>query len=333
LSPPLEILVDPVQAARREDEAMGLASQLVGSKGVPAFNAELRERNAVKFEGALSPQEAAGLFNVNRLQEIIAGPGAPAANTDIYRIQNLMRLSDIIRGSGRTAIDVAGELLKIGCTLRFRDIDQFDGKLADFARDVAQTYAADTQVNVYFTPPAQDGLPPHFDNQDSFIIQVAGAKEWLIFNDYTDKQVLPGPDVDWDANRFRPVGTATQLKLRAGDVLYIPRGVMHSARCTNEESMHLTITLSPLTMLNVLEKELRRLADQDVELRRRAAWSIAGGPDETKALRDELRRLAAGLADRLDPAPAIAEKREALQTGSAQHANVFDAAVAALKPR
>src|SRR5262245_5472083 len=277
---------------------MGLASQLVGSKGVPAFNAELRERNAVKFEGALTLQEAAGLFNVGRLQEIIAGPGAPAANTDIYRIQNLMRLSDIIRGSGRSAVEVAGELLKIGCTLRFRDIDQFDSKLAEFAREVAEVYAADAQVNVYFTPPAQDGLPPHFDNQDAFIIQVAGAKEWLIYKDYTDQQLLPGPDVDWDANRFRPMGTAAPLRLHAGDVLYIPRGVMHSARCTNEESMHLTVTLSPLTMLNVLEKELRRLAAQDIELRRRAAWSSTGGPEETKALRDDLRRLAASLADR-----------------------------------
>jgi hypothetical protein len=316
-----------------EQTMQRLASRLVGSKGVPAFNAEFRERKAVEFEAALTPQEAAGLFDARRLQDVIAGPGAPAANTDIYRIQNMMRLSDIIRGSGRPALDVAGELLKIGCTLRFRDIDQFDRKLADFAREVAETYAAEAQVNVYFTPPAQDGLPPHFDNQDSFIIQVAGAKEWLIFNDYTDKQVLPGPDVDWDANRFRPVGTAAQLKLRAGDVLYIPRGVMHSARCMNEESMHLTVTLSPLTMLDVLEKELRRIAEQDVELRRRAAWSLAGGAEEVTALRDELRRLAAGLAERIDPALAIAEKREMLQAKGADSANVFDAAVAALKPR
>jgi Cupin superfamily protein len=309
------------------------ASRLVGSKGVPAFNAEFRERNAVKFEAALTAQEARSLFDVRRLQDVIAGPGAPAANTDIYRIQNLMRLSDIIRGSGRSALEVTGELLKIGCTLRFRDIDQFDRKLAGFAREVAETYAAETQVNVYFTPPAQDGLPPHFDNQDSFIVQVAGAKEWLIYKEYTDQQVLPGPDVDWDANRFRPVGTATPLRLRAGDVLYIPRGVMHSARCTNEESMHLTVTLSPLTMLNVLEKELRRLAAQDVELRRRAAWSLTGSPEETEALRNELRRLAAGLAERIDPTAAIAEKRGLLQAKSAAGANVFDAAVAALKPR
>jgi hypothetical protein len=97
--------------------------------------------------------------------------------------------------------------------------------------------------------------------------------------------------------------------------------------------MHLTATLSPLTMLNVLEKELRRLAAQDVELRRRAPWSMAGGPEEATALRDELRRLAAGLADRIDPAAAIAEKREVLQAKPSAGANVFDAAVAALKPR
>ena len=125
-----------------------------------------------------------------------------------------MRLSDIIKGSGRTAVDIASELLKIGCTLRFRDVDQFDRRLAEFARAVAETYAAETQINVYFTPPRQDGFPPHFDNSDSFIVQVAGAKDWLIHHDYTDKQVLPGANVDWDAARFRPVGDDQQPEWR-----------------------------------------------------------------------------------------------------------------------
>ena len=309
-----------------------LASQLVGKHSVSAFNADIRERRAAKFEAALTAEEAAGLFDLARLQEIISGPGAPAAQTDVYRIQNLMRLSDIIKGSGRTAVDIASELLKIGCTLRFRDVDQFDRRLAEFARAVAETYAAETQINVYFTPPRQDGFPPHFDNSDSFIVQVAGAKDWLIHHDYTDKQVLPGANVDWDAARFRPVGSATPHVLRAGDVLYIPRGVMHSARCRDEESMHLTVTLAPLTVLGVLELELRRLAAQDETLRRRAAWSTSGGADEAEALRVDLQRLVHAFADKIDPSAAIAEKR-ALLSNAAAPPNLFSQAVASLKGR
>jgi hypothetical protein len=308
-----------------------LASRLIGKQSVAAFNADIRERRAMKFDTALTSAEAHSLFDIGRLQAMISGPGSPAVQTDIYRIQNLMRLSDIIKGSGRTAVDVAGDLLKIGCTLRFRDADQFDARLAGFAKSVAETYAAEVQVNVYLTPPRQDGFPPHFDNSDSFIVQVAGAKDWLIHPDYTDRQVLPGPDVDWDPGRFRPLGATQAHTMRVGDVLYIPRGVMHSARCTDEESMHLTVTLTPLTMLGVLEKELRRLALQDEALRRRAAWSVAGGAEETESLRRELQRLLGAIAEKVDPSAVIGEKRASL-AGAAEPPNTFAKAVASLRP-
>ncbi|MEP7209253.1 MAG: cupin domain-containing protein, partial [Alphaproteobacteria bacterium] len=285
-----------------------------------------------KFEAALTAEEASGLFDITRLQEIISGPGKPATQTDIYRIQNIFVLSDVMRGSGRTAADLAEESLKIGCTLRFRDADQFDRRLAEFAREVAGNYAAEAQVNVYFTPPRQEGFPPHFDNSDSFIVQVAGAKDWLIHPDYTDRQTLPGPDVDWDPGRFRPVGSAEAHVMRVGDVLYIPRGVMHSARCRDEESMHLTVTLTSLTMLSLLERELRRLAAGDEALRRRAAWSVAGGADEGEAIRRELQRLLGVLADKADPSVAIEEKRAVLAK-AAEPLDLFAKTVASLKPR
>jgi len=308
-----------------------LASRLVGQQGIAAFNAETRERRSAKFDGALTVEEAASLFDLARLQHVIAGPGAPATNTDIYRIENLMRLSDIIRGSGRTAVAVAGDLLKIGCTLRFRDVDQFDSLLAGFAAEVAETYAAETQVNVYLTPARQNGFPPHFDNSDSFIVQVAGSKDWLIHPAYTDMQVLPVSDADWDPLRYRPVGPAEAHVLRVGDVLYLPRGVMHSASCRDEESMHLTVSLRPMTMLGLLERELRRLALEDVALRRRAAWSMEGGAEEAKALRRELRRLLGGLVDKVDPAAAIEEQRKLLARTRAEQSDLFRKAVASLR--
>ncbi|MBI1361841.1 MAG: hypothetical protein GC155_16315 [Alphaproteobacteria bacterium] len=310
-----------------------LASRLVGPQDVSAFNAGPRERQTVKFEGALTAEEAAGLFDFNRLQQAISGPGAPAAQTDVYRVENLMRLSDIIKKSGTSALTAIQDLVRIGCTIRFRDVDQYDRDLAGFARSVAETYAADAQVNVYFTPPGQNGFPPHFDNSDAFIIQVAGSKNWLIHSDYTESQELPGPDVDWDPVRFRPVGPATPLILHAGDVLYIPRGVMHSARCTDEASMHLTVSLTPLTMLGVLEMELRRLAAEDVALRRRVPWSVAGGAEEAAAAKRQLRKLLGRLGEKVNPSAAFEEKRANLAKAAASQSNVFEEAVATMKAR
>ena len=188
-----------------------LASRLVGPQDVSAFNAGARERQTVKFEGALTADEAASQFDLTRLQQAISGPGGAPAKTDAYRAENMIRLSDVIKESGSPPVDAARNLLKIGCTLRFRDVDQYDRGLADFARSVAETYAADAQVSVYLTPPGQEGFLPHFDTSDAFIVQVAGSKSWLIHPDYTDRLELPGRDVDWDPLRFRPVGPAKAL--------------------------------------------------------------------------------------------------------------------------
>jgi lysine-specific demethylase/histidyl-hydroxylase NO66 len=66
------------------------------------------------------------------------------------------------------------------------------------------------QINAYLTPPAQAGFPPHFDNTDLFILQVAGSKEWCVHSDYTNRVALPDPDTPWDPDRFRPTGPEDQ---------------------------------------------------------------------------------------------------------------------------
>ena len=119
--------------------------------------------------------------------------------------------------------------------------------------------------------------------------------------------------------------------MRSGDVLYIPRGVMHSAQCTDEESMHLTVSLSPMTMLDVLEKELRRLAAEDVALRRRADWSVAGGAEEIAAAKRDLRKLLGRLSDTVNPSAAIEEKRARLASAGAEGAGLFQEAIASLR--
>jgi hypothetical protein len=86
-----------------------------------------------------------------------------------------------------------------------------------------------------------------------------------------------------------------------------------------------------MTMLGVLERELRRLALEDVALRRRAAWSMEGGPEEARGLRRELRRLLGGIVDKVDPAAAIEEQRKLLARARVEQGDLFREAVASLR--
>ncbi len=289
-----------------------IAAKLAGPGGVAAFDAEIREAESAVFPDALSPEDAQSLFDLVRLEAALCGPGAAVAQADIFSGGHLVRLSDIHHRSGRSPAAVAAEHLAKGATLRFRDIERFDPGLAGLAGAVAETFAAPVQINVYLTPPHQEGFPPHFDNTDVFIVQVAGSKQWTLHTDYTNKAPLPDPDIPWDPERYKPIGPGETHTLQVGDVLYVPRGGMHSARCTDTESMHLTFSLAPLSMAALLEREIRRLAAGEAALRCRVPWSTGGGPEEAETVRQALRQWLDVLAERIDPAGMIAEERERL---------------------
>jgi hypothetical protein len=97
-------------------------------------------------------------------------------------------------------------------------------------------------VSLYYTPPTCNStVPPHIDVMDVFAIQVVGRKRWSVAAPHT-KYVLPSRAVQLPLSRehFASTRGATRRaevegpKMRAtidllpGDVLYVPRGVIHN---------------------------------------------------------------------------------------------------------
>ena len=87
-------------------DARLLAQRLVGGMGVAAFDEEIRERRAMRFEAAL-------------------------------------------------------------------DADACDRPLSQFVAEALRQFAAQSQVNVYLTPPRKSGCPPHFDTTDVVVVSPA----------------------------------------------------------------------------------------------------------------------------------------------------------------
>ena len=271
-----------------------LAQKLAGPDGVAAFDAHIREIRAKKFEAAFCEAEAASLFDIARLERGIAESAIPVEQIDIFSRGHIVRLADLLHKTARTGLDVAAEELGAGATLRVRDLQRADADLMALIHAIQETFAAPAQINLYLTPPEQEGFPPHFDITDVFIVQIAGSKSWRIHPEYADQKRLPTADTAWEPQRYRPIGPVEELTLRTGDVLYIPRGEMHSAASVGEESMHLTISLAPVTYADVLAAALARLAKEDVAFRRRVPLRNGDAALETE-IRALIDRLHAGL--------------------------------------
>jgi hypothetical protein len=311
-------------------DAPALSRSLTGRMGIRAFDEEVRERRAARFAAAIDPERLGELFSLARLESLLASDAIPIGYVDLYDDGQLRKLADVQRKSGRSGLAVAADSFRRGSTVRVRDVDAFDPRLNRFAGEVRRLFAARAQVNVYLTPPARDGFPPHFDITDVFVVQCLGRKEWSLFADYTDRRDLPLADTDWDPGRFRPTTAPETMTLHPGDVLYLPRGTMHQASCIDRESMHLTISIEPLTYAELLARVLAQVAARNIELRRRVPWSVDGAGDPPDDVAARVRACLATAADGMDVAALLAAERQALGATPVGGESPFQSAIAGL---
>jgi bifunctional lysine-specific demethylase and histidyl-hydroxylase MINA len=97
--------------------------------------------------------------------------------------------------------------------------------------------------------------PVHDDDHDILVVQLRGSKRWHVA---TAPSELPNT---W--NRRAPVlGPHQSFDVHPGDMIYLPRGTWHTVDST-ENSLHLSIGFTPLTLREGLIAALDHLADLD----------------------------------------------------------------------
>ncbi|WP_405009233.1 JmjC domain-containing protein [Kitasatospora sp. NBC_01539] len=136
--------------------------------------------------------------------------------------------------------------------------------LRDAVRRLAAELGHPVTANVYLTPPQSTGYGPHWDTHHVFLAQAEGAKTWRLH-----PPIVTDP---LSRHRWTAVGFTTEqldrvhdraesVVLRAGQVLFIPRGWVHFGHTTAEHSLHVTFGVQLLTRHWLLQQ----LLDQAVE--------------------------------------------------------------------
>ncbi|WP_323096441.1 cupin domain-containing protein [Intrasporangium sp. YIM S08009] len=148
-----------------------------------------------------------------------------------------------------------------GATIVLQGLHRTWGPIIDFAQQLADELGHPVQANAYVTPRQSRGFDDHYDVHDVFVVQTSGEKQWRL-----RPPVRPAPlrDDPWtdhrsdveEAARHDPVHEFT---LRPGDVLYLPRGWIHSATALGGVSTHVTIGVHVWTRRHLAD-ELATLA-------------------------------------------------------------------------
>jgi ribosomal protein L16 Arg81 hydroxylase len=136
-----------------------------------------------------------------------------------------------------------------GYTVVLNGVERYVRAIASLSHAIEVDLNFPTRVNAYLTPPESTGFAPHYDPHDVLVLQIAGSKTWQVSG---DDVVAPR-----EMQRGMGVGTPelsslTDVCLEPGDVLYLPRGQVHSAQTQSEPSLHLTVGLHAPTVLTLL---------------------------------------------------------------------------------
>lgn len=138
------------------------------------------------------------------------------------------------------ALDVAAvyQLFAEGSTIVFAFLDNVLPPLTSLCRGLEKRLNFPLQANAYLTPPRAQGARYHYDTHDVFVLQITGSKHWSMYGTPLE---LPLNNQDFDSKIHERGGPLMEFELKAGDVAYIPRGVVHDARSSENTSLHLTV--------------------------------------------------------------------------------------------
>ena len=180
----------------------------------------------------------------------------------------------------------AHKLFDEGATIVFGQLQQQLATLGELCASIGAVLGSRLQTNIYLTPPDAQGFKPHWDTHDVFVLQIAGGKHWTV---YDTKVTLPLRGQGFDPERHPPGPVTDEFQLDPGSVVYIPRGVMHSARSSCEPSLHITLGVMAFTWTDFLLESVAATALQEESLRRSLPLCLDGDGSSGEA-RERLAR-------------------------------------------
>jgi 50S ribosomal protein L16 3-hydroxylase len=134
------------------------------------------------------------------------------------------------------------DLLTSGVGLVIRRAEKLDAGVAGLAASVTQHIPGEVHVQLIVTPAGTYGFGWHYDDEDVFIVQTEGSKDYF-FRDNTVERERPSDKADFTrfGDEVSPIGTA---RLLPGDWLYIPARWWHAAKCI-EDSLSISLGIFP----------------------------------------------------------------------------------------
>lgn len=188
---------------------------------------------------------------------LVASPEGAEKQTDRYRPQDL-------------SVESAYAAFGKGHSLVLNHLEDWPS-LQRLVKALSKVFHSDIGVNAYLTPKGSRTFPIHTDEHDVLVLHLEGEKVWrlhefsLLQLGLSQKKNFKFTE-EW-YNRTKTPELA-EVRLKPGDVLFIPRGMPHYAVAQESTCLHLTISIVPLYWMDFLKFAAEYAAIRSQTIRR-----------------------------------------------------------------
>ena len=280
----LRAVSDPA-SPRWEEDALGF---LIAPMTREAFLDGCYEREAlINIRG--EPDRYAELLTLDTLDHFIASADLREGMIDLANHKNRISRDSYVDDRGRISAVAIAEHYMNGATIILPHLHDSMFNLGEFCRSLEEVFSCHVQTNIYLTPSGNQGFPPHYDNHDVFVMQIAGAKAWRLYGVPVE---IPYRGEQFELGRHQPGEVTREFTLSAGDCVYLPRGLMHDAENVGDEpSLHITVGLITKTWADLLLEAISELALSEEDFRRSLPAGFAGRDFDREQARRHFDRL------------------------------------------
>ena len=241
-------------------------SRLLDPISLPTFMEAYWEKEPLHLQRH-APGHYSGLFGLDEVEQYLFAV-KPRGNE--LRLVARGKPDIVFHEHEEAPPQVVYQAFREGYTLNLNGVHRHWPAVHALVDAVQRRFRCYANGNAYITGPESQGFGTHHDGHDVLVLQTSGRKRWRL---YAVQEELP-----LEGSKTPPRGEAhgwgapvRELELSAGDLLYLPRGVPHSAVTEDCCSVHLSIGLRPVLMEAVLSALVRTVVQRHVHWRRSVA--------------------------------------------------------------
>ncbi|MFH9244422.1 JmjC domain-containing protein [Streptomyces lydicus] len=201
------------------------------------------------------------MLSAQKLQEYVFSGCVPADEIAVVKAPNPSLNRAAFTSNGRTDPLKLWKLFRNGHTIRMGNLQRVVPYLAGASRTIQEETGYSNYVHAFLTPPGNQGLRHHWDQQMAVIVQVSGIKRWQLWRPPVDAPMREHNESfrvwrDDFVPKWEAAGPDLEVDLKAGHSLLLPRGWVHNPRVgdVGEPSVHLTFALRERTPYWLVEK-------------------------------------------------------------------------------